>query len=198
MDFIVFLRKISFNMKRLAIIASLCLMLFGFAGKASAQFLPDVPDMKGKITKGGDIDFGVYGRYLNFAIAPQVGYRIFSPWEVGVRGIYNLNCYFNPYGSNDYYHYFGVAPYTNFQVYKGLFAHVEYENLYGMARYQHETYNSEWFRSLFVGGGYRSYYSDSAYYYLMVLYNLSWGNLESWGGLYPYASPIAVRVGFCF
>lgn len=185
-------------MRRLAIIASFCLMLFGFVGKVTAQFLPDVPDMKGRFTKGGDFDFGMYGNYLNLAVAPQVGYRIFSPWEVGVRGIYNLNCYFNQYGSNECYHYFGVAPYTNFQFYKGLLAHVEYENLYGLARYNHETYGGEWYKNIFVGGGYRSYSYESSYYYIMVLYNLSWGDQVSWGGLYPYASPIVMRVGFCF
>ena len=81
--FIVFLRKIHVMarqthqlMKRFALIASLCLMLFGFAGKASAQLLPDVPDMKGKLIVGGDFDLGLYGNYFNFGIAPQVGYRI--------------------------------------------------------------------------------------------------------------------------
>ena len=184
-------------MKRFAIIASLCLMLFGFAGKASAQFLPDVPDMKGKITLGGDFDFGMYGNnYMNLAIAPQVGYRIFSPWEVGLRGIYNLKCYF---GYNEYYHYFGMAPYTNFQIYKGLFAHVEDEYLYGLARYNHESYGKEWYNSIFVGGGYRSYSYEGSYFYLMLLYNLSWdyGKFIN-DGLYPYASPIVLRVGLCF
>ena len=142
-------------------------MLLGFAGKTSAQFLPDVPDMKGKFTIGGDFDFGMYGNYLNFGIAPQVGYRIFSPWEVGLRGIYNLQCSFSAY--------------------------------YGIVRYNHETRGGEWFNSIFVGGGYRSYSYSGSYYYLMVLYNLSWGGPETWNnGLYPYSSPIVMRVGFCF
>ncbi len=175
-------------------------MLIGFAGKASAQILSDVPDMKGKITVGGDFDFGMYGNSLNFGLAPQVGYRIFSPWEVGVRGVYNLYCYFDPYASNEYYHYFGIAPYTNFQVYKGIFLHVEDEVLYGMVRYNHETLQGQWYNSAFVGGGYRSYsYDGSTYYYLMVLYNLSYGDQDNWaGGLYPYATPLALRVGLCF
>ena len=186
-------------MKRFAIITSLCLMLFGFAGKASAQILPDVPDMKGKVTIGGDFDFGIYGNYLNFGIAPQVGYRIFSPWEVGLRGVYNLNCSFNAYYGNAYYHYFGFAPYTNFQVYKGLFAHVEDEMLYGLVRYNHETLDGKWYNSIFVGGGYRSYSYEGSYYYIMLLYNLSWGSWETVSdGLYPYASPIVMRVGLCF
>ena len=186
-------------MRRFGIIAAIGLMLLGFTGKASAQWLPDVPNMKGKFTYGGDFDFGMYGRYLNFAIAPQVGYRIFSPWEVGVRGVYNLYCYFDSTYGNSFCHYFGVAPYTNFQFYKGLFAHVEYENLYGLERYNHETYGGEWYRSIFVGGGYRMYSEGGSYYYLMLLYNLSYGNSPvATGGLYPYVSPLVLRVGFCF
>ena len=192
-------RQAQQTMKHFGIIAALSLMLLGFVGKASAQFLPDVPDMKGKFTKGGDFDFGMYGHTLNFAIGPQVGYRIFSPWEVGLRGVYNLYCSFDALYGNEYYHYFGVSPYSNFQIYKGLFVHAEYENLYGLVRYNHETLGGEWYNSIFIGGGYRSYsYDGDSYYYLMVLYNLSWGGPETWNGLYPYSSPIVMRVGFCF
>lgn len=183
-------------MKRFGAIAVLFVMLFGFSNRASAQFLPDVPDMKGRVTIGGDFDFSIYGNYLNLAIAPQVGYRIFSPWEVGLRGIYNLKCYF---GYHEYYHYFGLAPYTNCQVYKGLFAHVENESLYGLVRYNHQTYNGGWYNNVFVGGGYRTYSYEGQYYYLMVLYNLSWDyNKMNNDVLYPYGSPLVVRVGFCF
>ena len=185
-------------MKRFAIIASLCLMLLGFAGKASAQFLPDVPDMKGKIVVGGDFDLGLYGNYFNFGIAPQVGYRVFSPWEVGLRGVYDLNCNFNSTYGSTYAHYFGIAPYTNCQIYKGLFLHVEDEVMYGLSRYNHSTTGSKWFNSLFVGGGYRQYAYNGSYVYYMVLYNLSWSGIATAGVGTPYASPIAFRVGYCF
>lgn len=184
------------RMKRFGILAALIVMFFGFVTKASAQLLPDVPDMKGRVTMGGDFDFGIYGNYMNLALAPQVGYRIFSPWEVGIRGVYNLKCYFS---YNEYDHYFGVAPYTNFQVYKGLFVHAEDEFLYGLARNNHESYNGQWYKHIFVGGGYRSYSYTGSYYYFMVLYNLSWDygkSLNEW--LYPYVSPIVLRVGICF
>ena len=199
MIFIVFLRKISRNMKRLAIIASLCLMLFGFVGKASAQFLPDVPDMKGKWIYGGNIGGGMYGNHLSLSLAPQVGYRIFSPWEVGLRGVYDFSCYFDRYNGNIYAHYFGVAPYTNFQVYKGLFLHVEDEVMYGLSRWNHQTSRSQWFNTVFVGGGYRQYSYSGSYIYYMLLYNLSWGVIQSqnaWDT--PYSSPIEIRIGFCF
>lgn len=185
-------------MKRFAIIASLCLMLFGLAGKASAQFLPDVPDMKGKMIYGGNFGFGMSGHYLSLSIAPQVGYRIISPWEVGVRTIYDLTCDFNSHYGSTYGHYFGVAPYTNFQVYKGIFLHVEDEVMYGFSRWNHETMRSNWYNSVFVGGGYRRYSYTGASMYIMLLYNLSWGGIQpdSWGT--PYSTPIALRIGYCF
>lgn len=199
MIFIVFLRKISRNMKRLAIIASLCLMLLGFGSKASAQILSDTPDMKGKWVYGGNIGGGMNGNYLNLSLAPQVGYRIFSPWEVGLRGVYDLSCVFDKAYGNTYAHYFGLAPYTNFEVYKGLFLHVEDEVMYGFARWNHQTTGSQWFNSVFVGGGYRQYSYNESYVYLMVLYNLSWGALQSQGSWdTPYSSPIEIRVGYCF
>lgn len=185
-------------MKRLAIIASLCFMLFGFAGKVSAQFLPDVPDLKGKVIYGGNFGFSMSGNYLSLSIAPQVGYRIFNPWEVGTRVIYNLDCNFNRTYGNTNGHYFGVAPYTNFQVYKGIFIHVEDEVMYGIVRWKHETVSRNWYNSVFVGGGYRNYSYNGSYVYLMVLYNLSWGVLHTTTWDTPYTSPISLRVGYCF
>lgn len=185
-------------MKRFGIIAALSLMLFGFCGKASAQYYGEVPNMKGKFIYGGNFGFGWNNRYLSLSIAPQVGYRIFNPWEVGVRGIYDLNCYFNRMNGNEYGHYFGVAPYTNFQIFKGLFLHVEDEMLYGIIRWNRQTVSQNWYNTVFVGGGYRQYTYTGSYMYFMVLYNLSWGLIQSSTWDTPYSSPISIRVGFCF
>ena len=185
-------------MKRIGILTALIVMLFGFFGRVSAQFLPDVPNLKGKVVYGGDLGFGMSGNYLDLSLSPQVGYRIFNPWEVGVRGTYKLQCFFYPNVSNVYYHYFGVAPYTNFQFYKGLYLHVEDEVLFGMSRHNHETGQRKWFNSLFGGLGYRQYSYSGSYSFIMVLYNFSYGDPANWDGMYPYYSPIEIRVGFCF
>ena len=174
------------------------LMLLGFAGKASAQFLPEVPDMKGKWIYGGTFGGGLYGNRLSLSIAPQVGYRIFNPWEVGLRGIYDLNIRFDRVNGNTTGHYFGVAPYTNFQVYKGLFLHVEDELMYGLIRWNHSTASNKWFNSVFVGAGYRQYSYNGSYVYFLVLYNLSWSGLATGGLDTPYASPLSLRIGYCF
>lgn len=185
-------------MRKFGIIASLCLMLLGFCGNASAQTSSDRQDMRGRMVYGGNFGFGLHGSRLSFSIAPQVGYRILSPWEIGVRGIYNLNCYFDKYVGSTFRHYFGVAPYTNVEVYRGLFLHVEDEIMYGIARYQNETVSSKWFNSVFVGAGYRQYAYNGSFVYFMVLYNLSWSSISTGGMDTPYAAPFAVRVGYCF
>ena len=184
-------------MKRFAIIAAMALMMLGFCGKASAQFSSDVPDLKGKMIYGGNFGFGISGYNLNFSIAPQVGYRIFNPWEIGVRGIYNLQCYFDRVYGNEYAHYFGVAPYTNVQFFRGLFIHVEDEVTYGFSRWNYQTSQGKWFNTVFVGGGYRQYSYSGSFVYFMVLYNLSWGLLPHSAWDTPYA-PFVFRVGYCF
>ena len=188
---------ISKRMKRIGIIAALMVMLCGFCGRASAQY-SSVPDLKGKVIYGGNFGFGLNGNYLSLSLAPQVGYRIFNPWEVGVRGIYNLTCNFDRVYGSVYGHYFGVAPYTNFQVYKGLFVHVEDEVLYGFYRWNHETVSNNWYNSVFVGGGYRQYSYTGSFMYIMVLYNLTWGGFHTNTWDTPYVSPISIRVGYCF
>ena len=70
--------------------------------------------------------------------------------------------------------------------------------MYGMSRWNHETISSNWFNSIFVGGGYRQYTAQGSFAYIMVLYNLSWGTFQLDALDTPYASPIALRVGYCF
>lgn len=185
-------------MKRLGIIVLLGLMLMGFTGKASAQIVPDVPNLKGKVIYGGNFGFGISGYYLNLSLAPQIGYRIFNPLEVGVRGIYNLRCFFDRVHGNEYGHYFGVAPYANVQIYKGLFIHAEDEVMYGITRWNHETVNGRWYNTIFVGAGYRQYSYSGSHAYFLVLYNLSWGLIHNQAWDTPYSSPISIRVGYCF
>ena len=185
-------------MKRFAIITFMVWMLFGCMGQASAQSTSDFLDLKGKVVYGGNFGFGVNRNSLSLSIAPQIGYRIFNPWELGLRGIYDLDCYFNKTYGDTYGHYFGVAPYTNVQVFRGLYLHVEDEILYGIRRWNHETTSSKWYNSVFVGGGYRQYTNNGSFVYFMLLYNLSWNVLPSSNWETPYDSPIRLRVGYCF
>lgn len=187
-------------MKQLKTIVAICLILLCFHGKAHAQIFSSGPDMKGRVVYGMTLGGGVYNSgHLNISVSPQLGYRIFSPWEVGVRGLYDFSCRFNRVNGNWYGHYLGVSPYTNLQFFRGLFVHAEYEFLYGFSRWQQATVNRSWFTDFFVGGGYRQYsMNGGGYSYIMVLYNLSWDNPQYTDKMYPYASPIIIRVGYCF
>lgn len=185
-------------MKRFGILATLCLMLLGLSTQANAQKRQDIPDLKGKFVYGGIFGGGMSGNYLSLSVSPQVGYRIFNPWEVGLRGTYSLQCLFDRQYGNQSSHYIGFAPYTNYQIYKGLFVHVEDEVLYGFARWNHQNSDGIWFNTVFAGGGYRQYTRSNSYVFILVLYNLSWNTLprEQWDT--PYSFPIELRVGFCF
>lgn len=184
-------------MKRFGIIAALCLSLFGFVGKASAQS-DGMPNLKGKLVYGGTFGGGLSGNFLNLSLSPQVGYRIFHPWEIGVRGTYDLKARFDALNGNVFRHYLGVGPYTSVEVFRGLFLYAEDEVLYGFSSGNHETWAGRWYNSVFVGGGFRQYTYNGSYVYIMALYNLSWGNLSNNVWETPYASPLSIRVGYCF
>ena len=186
-------------MKRFAIVAFIGMMIFGFHGHATAQRLQGTPDLGGKVVYGGTFGFGLNNRYLRLSIAPQIGYRIFNPWEIGVRGIYDMDCFFDRWNGNSYGHYFGVAPYTSIQIYRGLFLHAEDEILYGIRRWNSQTVSQKWYNTVFVGGGIRQYAENGSYVYFLALYNLSWGLLQPNSSMdTPYASPFTIRVGYCF
>lgn len=172
-------------------------LLMGLFVSMQAQLLPEVPNMKGRVVLGGDFGLGMSGRNFGMTLAPQVGYRIWNPLEVGVRGSYSLNVFFDTYYGTSSLHCFGAAPYVSAQVYKGLFVHAEDEAMYCLQRYNHES-EGKWFNSLFVGGGYRSYSSKTSYAFLLILYNLSWDRQVMFEGGSPYASPMQIRVGYCF
>ena len=184
-------------MKRFGIIAALFVMLFGCSLQSQAQLFGPKNDMRGKVVYGGNFGVGMSGNYLNLLIAPQVGYRVTNAWEIGVRGTYNLQCYFNRYYGNEVNHWFGPSAYTNLEIAYGIFAHVEYEGLYRVSYFNHQQAEAarRWYNSYFLGGGYRTYSGDGSSAYIMVLYNMTWYRLTADT---PYNSPIVIRVGYCF
>lgn len=184
-------------MKRMFLIVILTL---GLMPVLHAQFLSDVPNMDGKTVLGGNFGFGLSGRNFSFTIAPQVGYRVHDAVELGGRLSYSLSAYFNAQSGNSSLHCFGFGPYATVQIYKGLSLHVEDEVLYCLERFNHQTVieRDKWYNSVFVGGGYKSYFSDNTFAFILILYNLSWDYQEIHQHGSPYSSPVQIRVGFCF
>lgn len=188
-------------MKRIGIVAALFVMLFGCSLQSQAQLFGEKNEMKSKPVFGGNFGFGVSGNYLNLLIAPQVGYRLTNAWEVGVRGTYNLQCWFRTaYNSGSQtIHWFGPGVYTNVEIGYGIFAHAEYEGLYRVSYFnkqQTDTSTRRWYDGVFVGGGYRNYSESGGNVYFMVLYNLLYDRYIN--EYSPYSNPIVIRVGYCF
>ena len=184
-------------MKRMFLIFVLTLGLFPVL---HAQFLSDVKDMEGKTVLGGNFGFGLSGRNFSLTVAPQIGYRVRNAIELGGRLSYSLSAYFDAQYGNSSLHCFGAGPYATVQIYKGLSVHVEDEVLYCLQRFNHQTVTqrNKWYNSVFVGGGYKSYTTDSSFVFFLILYNLSWDYQELHQNGSPYSSPMQIRVGYCF
>lgn len=184
--------------RKLSILFALALTVMLFS-TVEAQTFGGPESMKRKVVVGGDFGLGFYGNSFYVGVAPQAGYRLTRSLEVGVRLGYDLNYYYgNAYYGNYFCHYFSGSAYANLEVFRGIYLHAEDEEMCLLVRGKALNPSApNWYNSLFVGVGYRQYYSPTAYYFYSILYNLSWdygynGNANS-----PYASPFVVRVGFC-
>lgn len=182
----------SIAMKRIVTIVALAIFM-GFLSTAaySQQFgAPEV--MNKKLVLGGDANLGLAGNYLYVGIAPQAGFRLTRSLEAGVRLGYDLNYVWrSAYYGSYFCHYFSGSVYANYEVFSGIYLHVEDEEMCSLYSGKNLTQDVvEWYNSVFVGVGYRQYFNTS-YTFYSVLYNLSW----EYG--YPYSNPFVIRVGYC-
>jgi hypothetical protein len=143
---------------------------------------------------GGDFGMGFSTYGSNILVSPQIGYRITPQFEAGSRLTYNYSSYKN---GNDKLRlsYYGGGFYASYIIYRGIFAHAENEILSYQPVYL--DYNGlvkgdrRVVHSIFIGGGYRQYFSATGFGSIMLLYNLN-ETLDS-----PYDNPM-IRIGFGF
>jgi len=124
--------------------------------------------IKEKIVVGGGLDLQ-FGNYTIIGLTPLVGYTVTDKFLVG--GIFTYR-YFKDnrpvvgYSTSTY----GITPFARYNIFKGLFAHVEYEMLYG------EYYINDdprWINSLLVGGGYGTPIGENGFAGIYVLWNVT-------------------------
>ena len=184
-------------MKRIAIFLMVLFSMAVLVPEAQAQRFGAPEQMKGKFVTGGNIGAGYSGRTLYFSIVPQLGYRVTKDLEMGVRLGYNLNFYndyYGPYG-NYFLHFFSGSVYANYEIFSGLYVHVEDEEVCSLLRGKNlNPTPAEWYNSILVGAGYRQYFSATGYVYYALLYDLSYDYVY---GNTPYISPFIIRVGYC-
>ncbi|HOI31456.1 MAG: hypothetical protein PHG67_13390 [Bacteroidales bacterium] len=157
--------------------------------------MTEQPEFEKKWVFGGDFGLGFSNYGTNIMVSPQVGYRITPDWEFGTRLTYNYYSY-NQNRLKFATHNYGGGFYTTYEIYRGIFAHMENELL----SYERVYYNSNFditnrerltIHSVFVGGGIRQYFSGRAFVTLTILYNLN----ETPNT--PYTNPM-FRIGFGF
>ena len=182
-------------MKRKLCILFALMMAVTLSSRLEAQTFGAPEIMKGKLVVGGNADLGLAGHCFYVGVAPQAGYRLTRSLEVGARVGYDLQYFWDIYG-NYYYHYFAGSLYANYEIFSGIYLQVEDEEMCCLiSGTDVDGVMPNWCNSIFVGGGYRQYYSETSYFYYSVMYNLSWD--YTYSSFTPYANPFVVRVGFC-
>lgn len=140
--------------------------------------------IKDKIVLGGGLDLS-FGTVTYIGVTPMVGYYATDKLIVG--GIFTYRYFENTttkYSTSTY----GVSPFLRYSIFKGLFAHVEYEMMYGEWSYG----EADWLKSLFVGGGYNVQIGDRGFAGVYLLWNLT----EDPDLIYqPYSNP-TMRMSF--
>ncbi len=185
-------------MKRFVTLIMVLVLTAVCSAGLQAQRFGAPESMKGKLIVGGNIGAGYYGSSLSLAIAPQVGYRLTRNLEVGARLGYQMNFHSNYYSAYGRYfnHVFSGALYANYEIFAGIYAHIEDEEV-GSFYSGPAITSSEWgwYNNALVGLGYRQY-SGRSYAFTTLLYNLSWDYMDMYNNI--YVSPFVIRVGFCF
>ena len=181
-------------MKGFIKILMIVLMGVGVALPLEAQIMGGPDFMKGKFVTGGGIGAGFSGNQFYFGVSPQFGYRITRSLEAGARVGYDMYFYSNyTYGSY-FTHILSGSVYANFEIFKGLYAHAEYEKQCLLHSGKDVTnVGPSWYDSLLVGGGYRQYFSENGFVYYSILYDVNWDYYNS-----LYNNPFIIRMGYCY
>ncbi len=154
------------------------------------------PSWTDKIVLGGNLG-AQFGTFTAVDISPLIGYKVTDKLTPGVGFTYQYVSYKYPY--EDPFNYYidykssivGGRIFTQYDIFYGLFAHAEYENLWIKVQPEEPylPYKAQE-PGFFLGGGYNLEVGGKAYLQLMALYNLLWSadNLV-------YASPFQIRIG---
>lgn len=185
------------KMKRIISVLFALVLSVTVSSTVKAQIFGGPDFMKGKMVAGGIFNAGYSSGCLHLGIAPQFGYRLTRSLEIGVRVGYDLYHYYNsPYYGRYNSHFFSGALYANFEIFQGIFVHVEDEESCMLVRGNAlNPTTPNWYNSAFVGGGYRQYTSANSYVYFAFLYNLSWSYAHPSES--PYVNPFVIRTGYC-
>jgi hypothetical protein len=141
--------------------------------------------LKERLVIGGGLDLQ-FGNYTVIGLTPLVGYKVTDKFLAGGIFTYRYiqdNRYNPSYSASTY----GVTPFARYTIFKGLFAHAEYEMLYG--KYFIND-SARWINSLLVGGGYGTPLGNNGFVGVYVLWNVT-PNAD-----YPLYEKPVIRMSF--
>ena len=122
--------------------------------------------LKEKIVVGGGFDLQ-FGNTTVVGLTPLAAYAVTDDFLLG--GIFTYR-YFQDNRTNYSTSTYGIAPFARYFVYKGLFAHAEYEMLNGEFYYNQ---GHVWVNSMFLGFGYASRIGSKGFVGFYALWNLT-------------------------
>jgi hypothetical protein len=166
-------------------------------GSAYTQALPeDSVQQESHVFYGGQIGLTL-GDYFRISIEPLIGYRLTPRLSFGGKARYE---YVNDsrYSEDIIAHNYGGGVFSNFFIFKGLYAHGEYSYM----SYQYQTeirgeeYETEreWVPFLFLGGGYAVQISRSAFFFIEATWDVIQDDNSPYAAGEPFMS-VGVMAG---
>ena len=129
---------------------------------------PQPAPLKERILLGGGLDVR-FGDITVIGVTPLIGYKVTDRLIAGLNLTYRYVSYnyLTPTYSTSTY---GVAPFARFDIFRGLFAHAEYEFLRGEFYFNDDP---RWINSLLIGGGYDTPIGSNGFIGAYVLWNIT-------------------------
>ena len=184
------------NLRLFFIISAILIFSSSFAQEGQVGQRPAFLD---KVFVGGGFGAG-FGSYTYINIAPIIGYRVSPRLSVAMRIMYQYTTY-DYYVAGDKVNFsgndYGIGGFARFIVKGPFYLQAEYEHLnYEDIDYQDGSSLRSSFDSFMAGGGIAQPIGGKAFFFLTVMYNFSYNNINR-NNTYrvPYNSPMVIRVG---
>lgn len=149
--------------------------------------------IKDKIYFGGGIGLSL-GSYTQIAVNPLVGYKISSPFSVGVSGAYQYikdNRYKPSYSTYNY----GGSVFARYKIFQPIYLHAEYMMLNSEVYNLDGSRNRVWIPMALLGVGLSQKISDNVFVNLQVLFDVLQDQNSPYQGGDPLFSA-GIGVGF--
>lgn len=166
-------------------------MFVCFSELVSAQPKPPEPFFQWrKVFFGGNIggvSFSSQGTYID--LSPHIGYRFTEKFSAGTGFIYQ---YISQSGLEA--HNYGGKLFARYLIWRGVFAHTEYQQLNMKYFYVDKNQNiyskRRWVGSMFLGGGLQQNLGGNSTIYVMGLYDVLYKSEYS-----PHSNPFYFTMG---